>query len=161
MLIFEKDIHLSPDDLCNFMTKFSTKINKNYIYGLLSEPENNIVLYSFDSSTSDVYNCPCSLIYNKQVIDNEIRIYIMFIATKYKFRKLGYANIFIKEFIDFIKNKYSYLNNKISIILDSVVEAVTFYEHIGFKWTITDKYNDIFEIEEGADYEHFIMVYGL
>jgi hypothetical protein len=92
----------------------------------------------------------------------------MFIATKYKFRNLGYASIFIEEFINFIKNEFinnKYNNgtnyNKVNIVLDSLTEAVTFYEHIGFKLTKTDKYNEIFHITKDIKYEHFIMVYEL
>jgi hypothetical protein len=60
-----------------------------------------------------------------------------------------------------MNNKYTTLYNKINIVLDSVMEAVTFYEHMGFKWVITDKYNEIFNIKKDSDYEHFIMIYEL
>jgi len=161
MLIFERDIEISAIELCQFMCSFSNKINKNYIYELLSEAKNNIVFYSFDNSDVDINNCPCSLIYYEDYIDNEMNIYIMFIATKYKFRKLGYSSSFIKEFINFINQQYSSLYNKINIVLDSLIEAVTFYEHLGFKWVITDKYNEIFDIKDDSEYEHFIMIYEL
>lgn len=161
MLIFEKDIKLSAVELCNFMSGFSNKISKNYVYDLLSETRNNIVLYSFDNSEIDIDNCPCSLIYSEDCIGDEKNIYIMFVATKYKFRKLGYSSALMKEFITFIKNKYSGAYKKINIVLDSLLEAVTFYEHVGFKWVVTDKYNEIFEIDESPNYEHFIMIYEL
>lgn len=176
MLIFEKDIKAPLDELYNFMSDFSSKINDDYIYNLFCKAKNEIVLYSFDNNSEpDINNCPCGLIYYVDHIGDEMNINIMFIATKYKFRNLGYASIFIEEFINFIKNKYvteannstesnnnSSKYNKINIVLDSIMEAVTFYEHIGFKWVRTDKYNEIFNIfEDNSDYEHFIMVYQL
>jgi len=168
MLIFEKVIKASLDELYHFMSDFSSKINDDYIYDLFCKAKNEIVLYSFDNSETDINNCPCGLIYHVDCIGDEMNINIMFIATKYKFRNLGYASIFIEEFINFIKNKYvtetnnSCKYNKINIVLDSIMEAVTFYEHIGFKWVRTDKYNEIFNIfEDNSDYEHFIMVYQL
>lgn len=157
MLIFEKDIKISSVDLCNLISNFSNKINKYYIYNLLSKSDHNIILYSFDNSNVDINNCPCSLIYYEEYKDDEINIYIMFIATKYKFKKLGYASIFLKEFIDFIKNKFIKL--KINIILDSLKEAASFYEHMKFKMIITDKYNKIFDINKIDNNEHFIMIY--
>jgi len=167
MLVFEKEIKLSLDELYKFMCDFSSKISDNYIFHLFCQPKNKIVLYSFDNSIIDIYNCPCGLIYNVGYIDGEMNIYIMFIATKYRYRQAGYASIFIEEFINFIKDKYVIKHdkndkyNKINIVLDSIMEAVTFYEHIGFKWVRTDKYNDIFAITKDCDYEHFIMVYQL
>lgn len=168
MLIFEKDIKVSLDELYDFMSDFSSKINDDYIYDLFCKAKNEIVLYSFDNNSEpDINNCPCGLIYHVDCIGDEMNINIMFIATKYKFRNLGYASIFIEEFINFIKNKYvteannSSKYNKINIVLDSIMEAVTFYEHIGFKWVRTDKYNEIFNIIDNSDYEHFIMVYEL
>jgi predicted GNAT family N-acyltransferase len=86
----------------------------------------------------------------------------MFIATKYKYRSAGYASIFIREFIDYIKTKYTGKFDNIAIILDSVQPAVTFYEHFGFKWTTTEKkYDEVFHIDEKNANEHFIMVYKL
>jgi ribosomal protein S18 acetylase RimI-like enzyme len=169
MLIFEKDIKASLDELYYFMSDFSSKINDDYIYNLFCKAKNEIVLYSFDNNLEpDIKNCPCGLIYNVDYKDNEMNIYIMFIATKYKFRNLGYASIFIEEFINYINDKYvtecnnNIKYNKINIVLDSIMEAVTFYEHIGFKWVRTHKYNEIFNIfEDNCDYEHFIMVYEL
>jgi len=168
MLIFEKNIKASLEELYHFMSDFSSKINDDYIYDLFCKAKNEIVLYSFDNNSEpDINNCPCGLIYHVDYIGDEMNINIMFIATKYKFRNLGYASIFIEEFINFIKNKYvtetnnSCKYNKINIVLDSIMEAVTFYEHIGFKWVRTDKYNEIFNITDNSDYEHFIMVYQL
>jgi GNAT superfamily N-acetyltransferase len=179
MLVFEKDINVPLEELYDFMSDFTTKISDYYIYNLFCQTKNKIVLYSFDNSSSeiDIKNCPCGLIYHVDYVGDEINIYIMFIATKYKFRNLGYASIFIEEFINFIKNEFTnnksnnetnYSNeinynkiNKVNIVLDSLTEAVTFYEHIGFKLTKTDKYNKKFHITKDIKYEHFIMVYEL
>jgi hypothetical protein len=167
MLIFEKDIKVSLDEMYKLMCDFSSKISDNYIYNLFCQSKNKIILYSFDNSIIDIYNCPCGLIYNIGYKDDEMNIYIMFISTKYKFRQAGYARIFIEEFINFIYNKYvtdpnnHTKYNKINIVLDSLIEAVTFYEYIGFKWVRTDRYNEIFAITKDCDYEHFIMVYQL
>jgi ribosomal protein S18 acetylase RimI-like enzyme len=169
MLIFEKDIKASLEELYDFMSDFSTKISDYYIYNLFCQTKNKIVLYSFDNNSEpDINNCPCGLIYYVDCIGDEVNIYIMFIATKYKFRNLGYASIFIEEFINFIKNKFIHTKsnngknyNKVNIVLDSILEAVTFYEHIGFKLIKTDKYNEKFNINKDIKYEHFIMVYEL
>ena len=70
--------------------------------------------------------------------------------------------LIINEFIDFIKTKYMGKSKNITIILDSIERAVTFYEHFGFKWTTTEKkYNEVFHIDETNVNEHFIMVYKL
>ena len=169
MLDFEKDIKVSLDEMYEFMCDFSTKISDYYIYNLFCQTKNKIVLYSFDNNSKpDIKNCPCGLIYHVDYIGDEMNIYIMFIATKYKFRNLGYASIFIEEFINFIKNKFIHNKsnngkkyNKVNIVLDSIAEAVTFYEHIGFKLIKTDKYNEKFNINKDIKYEHFIMVYEL
>jgi hypothetical protein len=167
MLIFEKDIKIPLEELYDFMSDFSTKISDYYIFNLFCQTKNKIVLYSFDNSGTDIdiKNCPCGLIYHVDYTGDEINIYIMFIATKYKFRNLGYASIFIEEFINFIKNEFinneSNNYNKVNIVLDSLTEAVTFYEHIGFKLIKTDKYNEKFHITKDIKYEHFIMVYEL
>ena len=68
----------------------------------------------------------------------------------------------LRRFIDFIKSKYAGKSENISIILDSIETAVTFYEHFGFKWTTTGKkYDEVFHIDETNVNEHFIMVYKL
>jgi len=64
MLIFEKDIKASLDELYYFMSDFSSKINDDYIYNLFCKAKNEIVLYSFDNNLEpDIKNCPCGLIY--------------------------------------------------------------------------------------------------
>ena len=166
MLVFEKDIKVPLEELYDFMCNFSSKINDKYIYSLFCQTKNKIVLYSFDNSIIDIKNCPCGLIYYVDYNNDEMNINIMFIATKHKFRNLGYASIFIEEFINFIKEEYVTDDNrskynKINIVLDSIIEAVTFYEHFGFKWVRTERYNQIFDITENCNYEHFIMVYEL
>ena len=164
MLIFEIEIEKNGIDcfkLFDIFSNMAREINEYYIYHLFKE-NNKIVLYTIESSLVDIENCPCGLIYNVEKKKDEINIYIMYIATKYKYRKTGYASIFINEFIDFIKTKYMGKSKNITIILDSIERAVTFYEHFGFKWTTTEKkYNEVFHIDETNVNEHFIMVYKL
>lgn len=161
MLVFlETIVNISNTKLFELLCNMSSKINNNYIYKLLSEKKNKILLYSFDNMYIDIDNCPCSLIYNIEKNKCELNIYIMFIATKYKFRKVGYASIFINEFIEFINKKFSDKYDNINIILDSIMDSVTFYEHIGFKWIINDKYNKNLDILEDET-DHFTMIYKL
>lgn len=163
MLIFEKDLPKKIDcfKLFDIFCRMAKTINEYYIYELFAG-DNKIVLYSIDNSTVDVENCPCGLIYTVEKKANELNIYIMFIATKYKYRSSGYASIFINEFIEYIKNRYVGKFENIAIILDSVLPAVTFYEHFGFKWTTTEKkYDEVFHITEENANEHFVMVYKL
>lgn len=165
MLILEKDLPEGIDcfKLFDIFCNMAKTINKYYVYSLFTG-DNRIVLYSIDNSTNDTENCPCGLIYKVEKNSDELTIYIMFIATQYKCRKTGYASIFINEFIDFIKKRYSskkYTN--ITIVLDSLETAVTFYEYFGFKWVPNEKkYDSIFNIDETKkEYEHFIMVFKL
>lgn len=164
MLIFESDIYKNGIDcfkLFDVFCSMAKTINKHYIYELFAT-DNKIVLYSIDNSLVDIENCPCGLIYTVEKKEDEITIYIMFIATKYRYRKTGYASLFINEFIDFIKTKYSKKYDKVFIILDSIETAVTFYEHFGFTWMSTErKYDAAFRINETNVNEHFIMVYNV
>ena len=163
MLIFEKDLPKGHDPLklYEIFCKMAKTINMFYIYQLFAA-DNKIVLYSIDNPLVDVKNCPCGLIYKIEKKEDELNIYILFIATEYRYRKTGYASLFINEFIDFIKEKYSSKYTNISIVLDSVEQAVTFYEHFGFIWTTTEKkYDSLFNIDKKDLSEHFIMVYKL
>jgi len=155
MLIFESILIENGVDwvkVMNIFCRMAKKLNESYIYDLFAS-EHEIILYSIDNDNVDIDNCPCGLIYKVEEGD-ETNVFIMFIATQYRFRKVGYASIFIKEFIDFIKQKYK----NVSIILDSVESAVTFYEHIGFQWT-PKKYDEFFEVDENNTHEHIIMSY--
>jgi ribosomal protein S18 acetylase RimI-like enzyme len=164
MLVYEKDLVAKGVDcfkLFEIFCNMSKAINEYYIYELFAG-DNKIVLYSIDTSYVDVENCPCGLIYKVEKKEDELNIYIMFIATKYKYRKTGYASLFINEFIDSIKAKYLGKFENIYVILDSIETAVTYYEHFGFKWTTTEKkYDSIFHIDETNVNEHFIMVYKI
>jgi hypothetical protein len=168
MLIFDKDLNNKYDwlQIYELLCNFSNKISKNYIYHLLANTSNKIILYSINNLDNfDLENCPCGLIYNyNKVTDNEINVCIMMISTKYKCRKYGYASTFILEFINFIQNRLQHFKT-VNILLDSLEPAVTFYEHIGFKWIISNKeINKLFSItEEQEQYldEHFIMKYTL
>lgn len=170
MLLFEKDISgFLEEEVIDVLCNLGSKINDNYIYEIASDKENQIVFYSIDNMI-DIYNCPSGIIYKiektiskKDAFEKiEINVYILFIATAYRFRKVGYATLFIKEFIEFIKKKYNNPRySSVKIILDSIIDAVTFYEYIGFKWITTNEYNKQFKIEEDSNVEHFIMIYEL
>jgi len=155
-----KEYQLFYNEVFNLLKSFtSNKISLAYIKNLLSDSNNQIMLYCFNE-IFDIGNCPSILIYNKDVQNNgDINYFILLICTKFKFRKLGYASLLLNGFIEFIiKNK----NNefKTSIVLSSIEEAVTFYESYGFKWTreqLSD-YPCLLEYEKYEDNkEYFIL----
>jgi len=157
MLVFEKNLVENGVDWIKVMDVFcgmAKKLNENYIYELFAT-EHEIILFSIDNTFIEIENCPCGLIYKVEETENETNIYIMFIATQYRFRKVGYASIFMNEFIDFMKQTYK----NVFIILDSVETAVSFYEHIGFRWT-PNKYDKVFDVTENNIHEHIIMSYA-
>lgn len=150
MLIFEDELikqEVDWEELILYFCKLGKILNEYYIYELF-ECNNQVLLYSIDGDTK---NCPCGLIYNVEQTNDETIIYVLFIATHPKFRSFGYASIFMREFIDNMKEKYGNL----TIILDSVETAVSFYEDFGFKWT-PNKYEK-FGIDEVKS-QH-IMIY--
>jgi len=158
MLIFKKNIRrFTEEQITSVLCQIGSKINDNYINNVVTNKKNRVVFYSIGDNPPNIYNCPCGLVYNVEKKKNDTNIYILFIATAYKLRKVGYASLFIKEFTSFIKEKYKNEINNVRIVLDSVIDAVTFYEHIGFKWVTTEQYNKRLEIDD--DKEHFIMVY--
>jgi hypothetical protein len=64
--------------------------------------------------------------------------------------------------MSFIRTKFASEEvRSIKIILDSIIEAVSFYEHIGFKWVKTNQYNEHLNIPEKSTEEHFVMVYEM
>uniref|UniRef100_A0A6C0HSU8 N-acetyltransferase domain-containing protein n=1 Tax=viral metagenome TaxID=1070528 RepID=A0A6C0HSU8_9ZZZZ len=155
MLIFEKNLvenGVKWEKVMDVICGMAKKLNEQYIYELFAN-NYEVILYSIDTFV-DIDNCPCGLIYKIEESESGTNIYIMFIATQYRFRKVGYASIFIKEFIDFIKGKYT----NVTIVLDSVESAVTFYEHNGFQWSFDEKYNEVFGVDENNMHEHIIMV---
>ena len=85
----------------------------------------------------------------------------MYIATKYLFRSHGYATMFIKEFLEFVNKKFFDNYDYINIIVDSIMDSVTFYEHFGFKNVTTEQYNTKLNILEEDNLEHFVMIYQL
>jgi len=164
MLLFDQDIYNNKNinyyDIYVELCKMGKNINNEYIYEALLDNKNKLILYTIDSDKAsfDIANCPCGLIYKVHKINQEIYIYILFIATGYKYRNMGYASLFMKEFISYIKEKY--VDYKMSIILDSLIESVTFYEHLGFKWVYDGhEYYEYLNISLDDDIEHFIMVY--
>ena len=154
MLIFENELIKQGVDwekLIRYFCKLGKILNEYYIYELF-EGDNQILLYSIDG---DLKNCPCGLIYNIEQTGDETIICVLFFATHPNFRSFGYASIFMREFIDNMKEKYGNL----TIILDSIETAVSFYEDFGFKWTIDKKYDEKFGIDETNSHEHIIMIY--
>jgi hypothetical protein len=165
MLIFEKDLlphKVDYMDIFNYICIIGNNINSNYIYGLMCEETNKIVLYSIDNDWVDIKSCPCALIYSLQKDNSDLYVCIQFVATKYSCRKVGYASLFLREFIGYIKEKYETVHKgQIKLLLDSVMESVTFYENIGFRWVIDVEYKDLLDIPENDEVEHFIMVYDI
>lgn len=162
MIIFEKDF---PQSLCmnTLMDDFCAmggNVSSFYIEELFSmETPNQIALFNLESSNETI-TWTSGLIYKKEIKNDEINIYIMFIATKYKFRGLGYASLFLKEFIQHVSNEVE--TKTVNIILDGIFESVTFYEHYGFKWDDkTKKYDDIFNIDDETRNYHHIMILTL
>ena len=156
MLIVEKTLYekgVDGEKVISLFCAMAKKINERYIYDLFAT-DHEVILYSIDNTLTDIENCPCGLIYKVEESDTGTNVYIMFIATQYRFRKVGYASIFIREFIELLKKKYKNL----TIVLDSVESAVSFYEHLGFQWT-PKKYDEIFDIDEMNMHEHIIMSY--
>jgi GNAT superfamily N-acetyltransferase len=160
MLVFSNELKRKhKTKLFELFCDFKTSICENYVINLFNNRyKYKIVLYSIDNPFSIIENCPCGLIYKVHKSKGKVYICIMFIATKFRFRKYGYATIFIQEFIENIRNKYNC--NDVVIILDSLDPAVTFYEKIGFKWIITEETHcSMFNIEKEDKNNHFIMVY--
>ena len=163
MLLLEKDFY-KQIDYCMLYSMFcnmASTINPDYIYDMLYDEDNHVVLYGIDNHIVDLNNCPCALIYNIQKEGNVLEVYIMLISTSYKFRKYGYASLLIKEFIEFIREKYRSKYENIHILLDSVEEVVSFYEHIGFVWTPDPKYKDMFQYRGMIGYEPNVMLMKL
>ena len=162
MLLFEKDFnHYKPEKIIGVLCRMASKISNDYICDLISHEENYIIFYSIDNIVN-IYNCPSGLIYKTEKVGDSVNVYILFIATTYRFRKVGYASLFIKEFMSFIRTKFASEEvRSIKIILDSIIEAVSFYEHIGFKWVKTNQYNEHLNIPEKSTEEHFVMVYEM
>ena len=159
MLLFEKDFYKQIDYLMVYamFCNMASTINSGYIYDMLYDEDNRVVLYGIDNQMVDLKNCPCALIYNLKKEDDVLEVYIMLISTSYRFRKYGYASLLIKEFIEHIQNKYKSKFEHIHIILDSMEEVVSFYEHIGFHWTLEPKYKDMFQYNI-IGYEPIVMI---
>lgn len=158
MLIFEKDFpkNVCYNDLITDFCSMGGHVNEIYIEGLFyTETPNQVVLFNLESS-NEIITWPCGLIYKKVKMGDELNICIMFIATKYKYRGLGYASLFLKEFIAYFSNKFQH--KKVNIVLDGIYESVIFYEKFGFKWEYhTRKYDEIFGLNNENRDDHFIM----
>jgi len=161
MLIFETQFYqfIDYNALYRMFCNMAHSINPQYIQDVFADDKCHVILYTIDSFV-DLNNCPCALIYQKEKEGDELNVYIMLIATSYKFRKYGYASLLITEFIEYIKTKYLEKYTHINIILDSVEEVVSFYERIGFQWTADPKYQDKFKYDQSENYS-IIMIYKL
>jgi ribosomal protein S18 acetylase RimI-like enzyme len=162
MLLFEKDFYKSIDynTLYEMFCNMASTLNSDYIYDILVDTDSHVILYSIDNTFVDIKNCPCAIIYQTKKENNELNVYIMLIATSYKFRKYGYASLLIKEFIEYIKTKYLEKYTHIRILLDSIEESVSFYEHIGFEWTSDPKHQSEFKYTQ-SEYYSIIMTYNI
>jgi len=158
MLLFEKDFpaNICYDSIIADFCSMSGKVNHDYIEELFySEDPNQVVLFNLESS-NEFITWPCGLIYKIVKMDGVINICILYVATKYKYRGMGYASLFLKEIINHFSDKY--MGEKVNIVLDGIYDSVTFYEHFGFKWEYgLTKYDDIFSIDDKNRNEHFIM----
>ena len=118
------------------------KIYYKYTDYILNDPRCIIAFYCIDQEFC-IYNCPSILVYRKQRYDNvtsglEIRYYVLFTCTSYKFRGQGYGSKLLDEFQKRIREECAAdIENHIDvkIILSSIEESVLFYEAYGFRWT--------------------------
>jgi hypothetical protein len=108
MLLFENHIphDVEYEELVQLFCDFGKTINRDYIEELFMDEKSNPVLYTMDNSQHDISNCPCVLIYKEFKEGNTLIVSIMYIATKRRFRKVGYASLFVEEFKEYIKEKY-------------------------------------------------------
>jgi hypothetical protein len=110
-------------------------ISFDYIDNLLSNKKNKIAFRCIDNSEFNIRNCPSAMIYRKYKnnLKKEIHYYILMICTKHKFKKLGYASALLDDFIKRVKSENnSQTDFKVKIVLSSVDNSVSYYEHYGF-----------------------------
>jgi len=110
----------------------------DYIDNLLNDEKNKIAFRCIDNTEFNLRNCPSAMIYRKYINKSkkEIHYYILMICTKHKFKKLGYASALLDSFINRVKDEETKKNTdnyKIKIVLSSVDNSVSYYEHYGFK----------------------------
>lgn len=128
------NIHKFRDDIHMLFIYFAfPKINVDYINAILDDEKNQIVFRCIDNSQFDIRNCPSAMVYRKKVDiqKKECIYYILMICTKSNFKRFGYASALLDDFIKKIKiTKKDGFTTK--IILNSVENAVSYYEKYGF-----------------------------
>ena len=121
-----------------FMKYTGIHIGSSYTKCLVENPKNKYVFHCLDNEF-EIGNCPTIMAYRRfsKPITNEIIYYILLICTKHNFKGMGYASKLLDGFIERVKQDTMKHRDtkKVTIALSSVVEAVTFYEEYGFKWT--------------------------
>ena len=151
-------------------------MNRGYINNITFDEEVNFAYYCIDPSKFAITNCPSIMAY-KTVFDIRTRrtdYYILMICTKPNCRQLGYATALLAGFIERCKEECEKENAKLKkpksprytakIILSSVENAVTYYEHVGFKWTrkCLNEYPELMNYERyEPGKEYFMMEYEI
>ena len=108
-------------------------IGLDYIQNLLRFETNKVAFCCMDS-VFDIRSCPSCMIYSKQNKKNsdEIVYYIMLICTQKRFKKLGYASMLLDGFVEKVKSENMNSTKKVKIVLSSVDDVVSYYQHYGF-----------------------------
>jgi hypothetical protein len=134
-----ENIEEFKDDVKMLFYYFSfCDISFDYIDHLLSNKKNKIAFRCIDNSEFNIRNCPSAMVYRKfkNDVKKEIHYYILMICTKHNFKKLGYASALLDDFIKCVKSQNINNNNqtdyKSKIVLSSVDNSVSYYEHYGF-----------------------------
>ena len=161
MMLFENEFRetIMDEDVMEFFENNGKYVNVNYIQELLVNEECKIAVYSINGTECYVNDMVSGIIYKVREEDGRVCVAIMFIATHKRCRGLGYASKAMEEFMQRIRDEYKHAN-EITVVLDSIQEDVTFYEHIGFKWLYDEKkYDEILDVNMENGIEHFIMEY--
>jgi len=136
------------------MNKFSTGISDRFIAVLLSSKDVYVLLYQNDH-VYDIDKTIGVILYTTANTNNEYKIYLLLLAINRTYRNYGYGTVFMKEFIEYIKN----INNKNKrIILHSLDKSINYYKSLGFT-PITDKltnYRKLFRYEK-YDKNHILF----
>ena len=128
-------------------------INEQFIDIIFADNKNKIILFNIDS-IFNTNNITSILVYHKVTSPIEIKYYILLLGTNCNFRNLGYANIILNEFIEWIKKNKS--NKKIKLIVKSVDSSLQFYLKFGFVKSNSNnrlfyKYEPVKTINNGLD----------
>jgi len=151
-------------------------MNGGYVNRITCDEDMKFAYYCIDPANFSITSCPSAMAYTK-VFDSRTRItnyYVLLICTKPNCRNLGYASALLDGFIQNCKHECDQKNARLKketslrytakIILSSVESAVTYYEHVGFKWTrkCLQEYPELLKYEryeQGKEY--FMMEYDV